>query len=279
MTNRRGFTLIELLVGMVLLSIVGVAIIKVIATSQRVTTAQSERVANQGNVRLSTFVVPAELTQINSTGTTDIVGSLNATSIHYLVPRGMGFLCLANNATTVSVYADATYTGRLPSVGRGDRLYVFSEGPDPTVSTDDSWILTGAVTNVQANGSCTGGVNTYVFTSTAVPTANITLGSPVKVMEEMELGSYVSGGQTWLGIRSVSGGEGQLQPVLGPLKTGGFNLAYEDASGTTTASTTAVRSILMTIVGLTDRSVTTSGTAANRAVVQDSLQTRITLRN
>ena len=278
MTNRRGFTLIELLVGMVLLSLVGVTMIKVIATSQRVTTAQSERVANQSNVRLGTFIVPTELTQVNTTTSTDIL-SMGASQITYRAMRGYGFLCMAPTATTVSLYRDATYTGRQPILNR-DSLLVFREN-DPTLSTDDQWVATGLVTNVQANGSCTGGINTLVFTTTGAPTgSNITVGSPVRVFEVMQLGSYVAAdGKTYLGIRSVSAAEATLQPVLGPLKAGGFNLAYEDASGTTTASTSAVRSIVMTIVGLTDQSVATSGNARDRVVVQDSLQTRIALRN
>jgi hypothetical protein len=102
--------------------------------------------------------------------------------------------------------------------------------------------------------------------------------SLVRSYEVMEIGSVTDAGQLWLGMRSVSAGEGTLVPVIGPLAANGLNFTYQDASGNTTAVTSAVKVVRITLVGVTDRRVNT-GVGSALGTVVDTLQFRVQLRN
>jgi hypothetical protein len=106
----------------------------------------------------------------------------------------------------------------------------------------------------------------------------IPVGTPVRFYEVMELKLHQADGKSWLGARSISAGEA-IQPVLGPLVDGnGFQLEYLDAGGAITADRTAIKSIRITIRGISDGAVN-AGVEGSLTHVQDSLVTQVTLRN
>ena len=77
----------------------------------------------------------------------------------------------------------------------------------------------------------------------------------------------------------MSGGETALQPVLGPLRSDGLQISYLAANGSATTVPSQVRTIDVLIRGLT-QNATTSGTGVtDLRLSQDSLLTRIRLRN
>lgn len=276
MTRRAiaGFTLVEILIGLVLMGIVGLAITRLLTTSQRITQAQSQQVQLQSNIRTGAAMVPEELREINTLTASDII-AMTDTSIQYRAMRGMGVLC-AVSASAVSVMADSFYYAyRTPQSGR-DQLLVFVDN-DVSISSDDVWrtaAVTGAVTT---DNSC--GRPTVVIPVTSLTTTGIVTGAPVRNSEIMSLELYQSGGENWLGARSVSGGETAPQPVLGPLKPHGFQLDYYTAAGAVTTSPMAVRDIQVTIRGLTPDAIHSGGMGSTVAQGQDSLVTRIRLRN
>jgi hypothetical protein len=76
----------------------------------------------------------------------------------------------------------------------------------------------------------------------------------------------------------VSAGEA-VQPVLGPLATdSGFALKYVDAAGNETADRTAIKSIQVTLRGLSEGAVNT-GIEGGQTRVQEALVSQILLRN
>jgi hypothetical protein len=94
----------------------------------------------------------------------------------------------------------------------------------------------------------------------------------------MELKLHQADGQSWLGARSVSAGEA-VQPVLGPLANdSGFVLIYLDGTGAVTADRTAIKSIQVTLRGLSEGAVNT-GIEGGQARVQEALVSQILLRN
>jgi len=106
----------------------------------------------------------------------------------------------------------------------------------------------------------------------------IPVGTPIHTYEVMELKLHVADGKSWLGARSISAGEA-IQPVLGPLVDGnGFQLEYLDAAGAITADRTAIKSIRITIRGISDGAVN-PGVEGSPTYVQDSLVTQVALRN
>jgi prepilin-type N-terminal cleavage/methylation domain-containing protein len=56
--GRRGFTLVELIIALVLMTLVGTVIFQLLNGTQRVSTAQSERMMLQSSIRTGALVVP-----------------------------------------------------------------------------------------------------------------------------------------------------------------------------------------------------------------------------
>ena len=294
MRNRKGYTLIELMVALVVLLLVTGSLYKLLVSTQRLSRAQAERVDLQSNVRTASVVIPAELRELNT-----VVGSLDpfqndiismtATTIQYRAMRGIGFICQApavgggeiriSAATTPAT--PGSYSGlRNPVLGR-DAGYVFYDN-NSDLSTDDTW-LPVTITGVNTASTC-GGVAAYSLTiaPTVAQLPGIPVLTPVRIYEVMELSLYSSGGQMWLGAQSISGGELAPQPLLGPLAPAavdGLKLTYLDNANAVTANVNNVKSIQLTVVGLSNQAIAKHGGSSQTSIVQDTLTSQVTLRN
>lgn len=274
-TSTRGFTLVEMLIGLVLLGIVTTTIYRILTTNQRLSRAQTEQVSLQSSVRVGALAVASELREIgiNVAGNTDIV-AMDSAGITYRAMRSMGLACQVS-ATEVRIRRSANTFFSTRSIMPGqDTMLLYVEG-NPNTSTDDSWLAL-PIFGV-SNSSCGGSPSLTITTTGVGPLASIVLDAPVRTFEVMQLGILNSGGQDWLGVGSVSGGQA-LQPALGPITAAGLGLAYFNAAGATTTNRAAVQSIRITIRGVTDRTVRRGGQNP-LALAQDSLSMRITLRN
>jgi hypothetical protein len=92
------------------------------------------------------------------------------------------------------------------------------------------------------------------------------------------MGLYASGGEYWLGARSVSAGEASMQPILGPLTSSGVEFRFWDGAGAPTTNSGNVKSMTVTLRGLTDQPIVV-GANTKMAYVQDTLVSRVVLRN
>jgi hypothetical protein len=70
-----------------------------------------------------------------------------------------------------------------------------------------------------------------------------------------------------------------VQPILGPITPAGFRLEYLTGDGTVTSVPAAVRVIRVQVIGLTERAVAQGGNAGANVILQDTLVTRVLLRN
>lgn len=274
--STRGFTLVEMLIGLVLLGIVTTTIYRILDTNTRLARAQTEQVSLQSAVRIGSLVVGNELKEIgiNLVDSTDIL-AMSANGITYRAMRATAVACDVA-ADHVRIRQTPFFFTRSIAAGQ-DSMLLYVEG-DPDLSSDDRWLQL-AITGV-SNSTCGAipAINLATTINTATtPLAQILLDAPVRTFEVMELGILNSGGQNWLGVRSVSAGQ-VLQPALGPITAAGLEFGYFDAAGVVTTSRTAVRSIQITVRGQTDRSVRAAGQSALQ-VALDSLSMRITLRN
>jgi hypothetical protein len=211
-------------------------------------------------------------------GQNDILGALAATDITYRAMRGIGFVCQAGTATQLRI-SRSTFSGYRDPLAVRDGLYAFIEGPDADSETDDSW-LPVAITAVSTATACPGAIGagiTLTLPNTAA-LVGLPAGTPVRFYEIMQLTLHEADGKSWLGARSVSAGE-VIQPVLGPLADGnGFLLQYLTAAGVETADPTAIKSIRVTLRGITD-GVVSAGIAASPTHVQEELVSQVALRN
>jgi hypothetical protein len=200
----------------------------------------------------------------------DIV-SLGGSGLTYRAARGIGFLCQSTAAGQLRI-ARGSYSGyRDPEAGR-DVAYLLVES---TTDSTASWVP--LIINRATRGSGCSGADGSIDLSTASAGGSVEApaGTPVRVYEVMELKTYQSDGQWWLGARSVSGGE-VIQPVAGPLADrDGFHLEFLTPAGVPTASPDAVGSIRIT--------VRVSGGEVRRAgnveAADEELTTQVALRN
>ncbi|MEP6688074.1 MAG: prepilin-type N-terminal cleavage/methylation domain-containing protein [Gemmatimonadales bacterium] len=284
MRNRKGYTLIELMVALVVLVLVTGSLYKLLVSQQRLARAQAERVDLQSNVRTASLVIPAELRELNTVvgglvPQNDII-SMTATTIRYRAMRGIGYICQTPTISEIRVLA-STWSGLRNPVAVRDAGYVFYD-LDDSKSSDDTW-LPILITGVNTASTC-GGNAAYSLTIAptvgALPT--IPLLTPVRLYEVMELSLYTNAGQSWLGAQSVSGGELAPQPLLGPLAAAaadGLKLEYLDNSNVATTNVNNVKSIKLTVVGLTNQAIAKTGGSSQTSVVYDTLVTQVALRN
>ncbi len=280
MTQRRGFTLVEILLALIIMSVVTGALYRLLNTSQRLSLAQAEQVSLQSNVRTGSLIVPNELRELNTwlAGTADRndITVSDPDLITYRAMRGMGFVCQAAAAGATELYlAESNWTGlRAPDATRDD-LYLFIDG-DPYDDDDDIWSQLN-VTAVTPDAAACGAAG-YKLTVAAIPAA-VSVNTPLRLFELMELSLYADDdGEWWLGARSVKPGEIDPQPVLGPLTSDGFGLEYLDAAGAPTADKTAIKSVRLTVRGLTDGAVRAGGAGA-MGHPEEQLVTQVLLRN
>lgn len=278
--NRRGFTLVELLVALIMLVVVGGALYRLLITVQRVSGRQTEVSNLQGNLRAGMQLVQSELSEVFTNagaGTSDILGTLSSTAIRYRAMRGLGETCEITTSY-VKVRTD-NFNGRLPTAGTSRLFFLWDR--DSTKVTDDQW-LDLPITAVSSS-TCPDGITpatTLSVTLTADQRDSTYVPSVVRTWEEMEIGQVTDGGQRWLGIRSVTAGETALVPVIGPLEASGngVNFTYLGDNNWIAATPSTVKSIVVTLRGVTDRRVNT-GVGSAQGTVSDSLQFRIQLRN
>lgn len=281
MSTTRGFTLVEIMIGLTVTLLLAAAIYGLVHTTQRLSLAQAERASLQANVRTGGWVVPGELHEIATLpgGTTSQNDVLTAgtTGITYRAMRGIGFLCQSPVTPGELRVWLSSYSGyRDPAAGR-DSALVFLEG-DSVSAADDAW-LPLAITDVAVGNNCPGGAGIRLATDDHPEVVGLAVNTPVRIYEVMELRLYQSGGNSWLGAHSLSAGE-VIQPLLGPMVDGtGFTLDYLDAAGSMTADRNAIKSLTVRVRGVSENPITVGGGFSPRALVQESLVARVSLRN
>jgi prepilin-type N-terminal cleavage/methylation domain-containing protein len=275
----QGFTLPELLIATVLMLIVAGAAYQLLVTTQRLARAQAEQVNLQSNVRSGAFVITNELRELSTTvgGSSDQndVLLIAPGDITYRAMRGIGFICQAPSATQIRI-GRLDFSGYRDPQATRDSAYVFIEG-SADMGTDDTW-LPLALSHVSAAAPCPGARPGITLTVPSDPALlALEVGTPVRIYEVMQLKLYQSAGESWLGARSVSGGEA-IQPVLGPLAgANGFQLDYLDGQGVPTADLSAIKSIRFSVRGVSAEAVRSGGAEATR--IEDGLTTQVALRN
>jgi len=300
--------MVELMVALVLMTLVGGVTYQLLVNNQRVTRSQTEHVSMQDNVRSGALILGNELREVGWDAVTapavlellaaampvgpspDLI-AIGPDSITYRAMRAIGFTCQLGAATfDITVRASSYVTSR--TITTADSLLLYVENK-PNTAGDDIWIHAG-LTQASVAQNCpdgTAGVRfrlsplsavAYPGLGVATVFGKMVLGGPVRGFEVMQMRTYPAGGDTWLGMRSLTSG-GALQPVLGPLSDNaaaipGMALRFRDAANATTAVPNNVRAVEVTLRGITDAPVHRSG-YGYAAVDSLSLTTRVALRN
>lgn len=268
--RHRGFTVVEAMIAIVLFGLVGQTLLGLLTASQRLFRSQAERAALQATVRAGALLLPAELRALSGR---DLL-AIAPDQLTYRAMRLTGVACRVSPAG-ITLRPELMYGYRSVAAGR-DSLLIFVEG-DLSRPDDDRWQAV-AVTGPATTSVCPDGSAALTLPAAVPPAAvSVSPAVPVRGFEVMQLRLYQSGGQYWLGSRSVSGGEAQVQPALGPLAPDGVRLVYTRADGSITADPAEVAFIRLALRAVTDGAV--RGIAGAPAVAEDSIAAGVELRN
>lgn len=276
MLLKKGFTLVEVMVSLVLMVLVAVIALRIFLVQHWTGVVHGETAAVQSALRAGSLFLATELRELGgSPGDPDIL-IFSAESLTYRAMRGTGVTC-ARAAGSVLIETGSFRSYRSIQTSRDSALLHF-EGRTNTTS-DDRWIHLP----VHAVGvsPCTGTSAIQLATTldtTLFPLQGFAPLAPIRTFEIMQVKLYQSGGEYWLGARSVSAGE-TIQPLTGPLTSHGLELTYRDSVGAPATVAESVRSIGITLRALSSTAVRKGGGAGVPSRMTDSLVTAVSLRN
>lgn len=297
--GRSGFTLVELLVALVLASLVGAALIGVLARQQRFYEGAARIVEVRDNVRDVTGLVPSDLRSL-SRSEGDIY-AMSDTSIDFRLAIGGGVVCAIEASrlafsippTELASQAALTFWSALPLAG--DSAFVLDNGGTKMLS-DDVWrpyALAADADDVQLCPTSSGFTKSAAEASAgyrvviATPlSGTIQAGAPVRFFRRAHYALYQEDSGSWyLGYFECPGGScAAIQAVSGPFlafaggAAGGIGFSYYDSTGAVTATPTQVSRIRFASRASTVGGVSRAG-EARAADLGDSLVVSISLRN
>jgi hypothetical protein len=232
--TRRGLGLAELVVGLALLGVVGMLVTSLVLAATRAAFRVRERAARTATLRTAALAVTRELEGL-AVAEVRVAGD----TLRYRARRGEGVACLVDGAG-VTLALDGWRGWRRPQPGR-DSLAVLARGTG-------TWEV--AAITATATGFCPDGASGLVIAGSAPWTGPAP--APLRVLEWSELRAYESGGQWWLGARTLRAAD-VIQPLAGPLAVRGFSAALVAAGTADTAIEIRVRATpLATGVGRAD---------------------------
>ena len=146
----------------------------------------------------------------------------------------------------------------------------------------DFWVHANVV-RVSAGADCPGGRASYSVSLDGIrPPGGLALveeGAPARGAEPLQLTGYTDTyGDGWVGIRQFNKGNGWggIQPVVGPVMSGGLRFAYLDEAGVPTTDPAHVASVALTVVGRSTTRVKTSTGMIDH--LRDSVVTTVAFR-
>ena len=278
--RNRGFTLVEMVVVLALMGIVIGALYQSIVATQRTTSAQFQRIDVQQTTRAATMYVSNMLRELDAADGDILVSQ--PTSLRFRAMRWTGVLCTVPSNAAGQV--QFTVRGQLLFGIRGpdavlDSILLWLD--DPANGTDDKWLYGGLQSSSAGVCPDDGSAGTTLRVDIRAPENNQTaidfvrLGAPVRGFQIEEISLYQVGTEYWLGRRTADRAVvwEAVMPLVGPLMNDGLAFSYFDINGAPAALTTQIASIGVTVRGQSAQQV------SRRGFLQDSIVTRVTLRN
>lgn len=299
---RGGVALVELLVALVLTTIVGGTLVRLLDRTQR----HAHGLAIESDQRAQLGVAAAAITgAVQGASATD--GDLVAgsdSSLAYLAPVGVGLAC-ALGPTSLDLPPTVIASGALltwwnTSPQAGDTVAILDEGVALS-DVDDRWRHAVLVSVTPALGAClgtpwldpvadAGRVGWRLTLGDTLP-ATVTRGAPLRVLRPERLALYRSGTEWMLGWtewNAATAAWHAIQPVAGPLlpwappgATSGLAFQWHDSLGSAVALAPAPvappRWLELGVGGITRRQLRHDGVAIG--LRRDSITLRVPLPN
>ncbi len=284
--DRRGFTLVELLVALVLGALVASGIYQALVGTQRASHAGMQQIEVQENLRAGVGYLSAVLRELDAADGDIAVAT--PTRLDFRSMRWTGTLCTnpfagPGSSVIFPIRQSPVFGFRGPEPIQ-DSLFVYRDG-DPSTRSDDVWLvgaLTAVGVTVCADGSPASALTVEITAGSggqAAALVGVTPGAPLRgfQQEEVTLFSDVDG-RWWMGQRAAnrSGAWTSVQAIVGPLTASGLFLTYFDSTGAATATLTDIASIAVALHAESSSLVRRGG---GSSYAQDSVLTRVALRN
>jgi prepilin-type N-terminal cleavage/methylation domain-containing protein len=239
--NHRGFTLAELVVATSLGGILAILAGGVFSRAASGLIDRKGRHAAEQALRAGTTAIRALLEGGEETGP-DVL-SIAPAGVSARMLRGSGVLCDVLPAGVVARRSLQWWRAVREPVGGRDSVALGKLG-------DAGWFFLPLGAD-PVSRSCPDGSAGMALPVTLDDTlrAVIGLGSPVRVFEAVELRSYSSSGEEWIGIRALATGE-PIQPLAGPLLRPGLRLEYLAQDGLAALNPGQVASVALRVTAL-----------------------------
>lgn len=296
--RRLGFTMAELLLVLLLFSLVGAAMMRIILRQQRFYRGAADIMAMRTNMREVGTAVPSDLRGISSIG--GDIYAMSDSAIDFRLPTGLTTVCSIGVGRTTMVIPPSSLKSRsgltswLTAPLSGDTLFVYDEGATSLMS-DDSWqevALSAAPTAgvcPPSTGFTADSVEGTLGTTLTLGSAlnpGVVVGSTVRFFRHARYKLYQPNGSAWyLGYAECPvGGCAALQAVAGPFlpysangALTGLRLVYRDTTGAVTTTPANVARIDLTVRAQTQRPIQMPGRPND--YYRDSVVVTVALRN
>ena len=255
--GELGSTLLETLVGAVLTTILVLVAFGSLAQAQRTVQGMAVRGAARTTLTTALHLLQHDLEGL--TGPDMVV--MDSARLVYRAWRGAALVCGRSFDGLVMDSARVSAV-RLPAVGR-DSLAVYV-----TDGAGSWWWRRVPLDGPPRAQACPDGSPGLVLPATI--SDSVPLRTPLRVFEVVEVRLYQSGGEWWLGARSISAGE-VIQPAAGPLARRGLAFRYLDAFGNPASGSSDLHRVVITLTSTHDDDHALGGAASSRMVWRDSL--------
>lgn len=294
-----GFTLAEVLIVLMILSIVGTAIFKVLLKQQQSYRDTTRQVDMQREIRLTGSFLPGELRSTSSAGG-DII-NMAEDRVEFLANTGSSVIC---NKVGTTIYlpplngAGITKTNWYTQPVVGDSVFLFNDGLDAG-TIDDSWERSRISVVGSSSGWCTGAPFTHssldagklrygVTLTTAIPDS-VKVGNVVRFARPVRYQLYsASSGKWYVGLQeNINGTWTTMEPVGGPFRPfaagdaspSGLQFRYFDSLGVRLTSTAQAKDVSRVDVYLRTNAGVSALTERQGNDLRDSVMMRIAVRN
>jgi prepilin-type N-terminal cleavage/methylation domain-containing protein len=299
MPARRGFTLTEVMVTLFILSVVGVAIGRVMIKQQQSYRDTSREASMQREMRLATGLLPTELRSTSSAGS-DIL-EMEENKVTFLANIGSSIICQKVGNThfvipplnTAIITTTNWYTAPQP----GDSVFLLDDGLLKGAE-DDTWARR-AIQSWATSTQCAGapytdaaldaGKTRYLIGINGVIPDSVRIGAVVRFARPVRYSIYAAPSGSWyLGYEElVNGSWSSVEPVGGPFRPflagdanpSGMQLRYYDSLGVRLTSAVDRQRVSRIDVFLRTQAGLAAVTERRPNNLRDSVMMRIAVRN
>ena len=288
--------MVELLVSMLLLSVLGSLLAKVMMSQQRYYQDQNSQMNVRRELRTAVSSMPTDLRAISSSGG-DLINFSDA-SITFRNVLGGSIACAKPNSTTLDMpptnMARNTLTAWYTQPQVGDSVFAFNEGL-LRGAEDDTWTALRITSISQSAALCpaspytdaaldVGKMRWRITVTPAIPDS-VKIGAGLRFERSTRYTLASSASNRWyLSRAEYAGGVWSAAiPIAGPYRgpaadgSGGLKFAFFDSLGAPIGNWANSRSVAR--VDVLVRARGDSSSQGSSKVVQDSLTVRIALRN